>query len=264
MEYRLSSLLATNNYIPVNKILVMKLGPLEAMMFGELCSESDYWHEHNGITEDGYFFSTVDNIENKLNIKRKLQEKIVKSLASAGLLSVSKRGMPAKRYIKINEEKLVNLLVPKGLTSTDHSSQQVRTIGPTNNTISNKNIENNISTTRPPTSLSKGKKSSDFSPPTLEEVKKYIKEKEYNIDAEYFFNYYSADGWKDRNNKPIKNWKLKAFTWHNKSSKSSQPIIEETQVENIVDEGFWLEARKKQEEYLQQMRERRLNGGTNS
>jgi hypothetical protein len=111
---------------------------------------------------------------------------------------------------------------------------------------------------------SKGKKS-DFLPPTPEEVKKYIEEKKYNIDPVYFFEYYSADGWRDKNNKPIKNWKLKAFTWHKNNSKVSNPIKEETQVENNVDESFWLEARQKQEEYLQKMREWRKNGGrTNS
>lgn len=244
----------------------MKLGPLEAMMFGELCSESDYWYQNNGITEDGYFFSTVDNIENKLNIKRKLQEKIVKSLASVGLLSVSKRGMPAKRYIKINEENLLKLLVPNGLTSTDQKAELVRTIGPTNKNISNKNIyisegqgcPSQERIAMPP--ASKGKKS-DFLPPTPEEVKKYIEEKKYNIDPVYFFEYYSADGWRDKNNKPIKNWKLKAFTWHKNNSKVSNPITETKTEPTIFDENFEVFSKNEQDDYIQKMIEWRKSGG---
>ena len=114
----------------------------------------------------------------------------------------------------------------------------------------------------------RGKKSSDFIPPTPEEVKKYIEEKKYNIDPMYFFEYYSADDWKDKNNKPIKNWKLKAFTWHNKSSNPTvrrdiQPTEElETKVEHrVIDEAFLLEAQRRQDEYIRKLKEWRLSGG---
>ena len=243
----------------------MKLGPLEAMMFGELCSESDYWYQNNGITEDGYFFSTVDNIENKLNIKKDVQQKLIKTLVNAGLLSVSKRGMPAKRYIKINEENLLNLLSVNAPTSGRNFRQQVDGISSSNKNISNKNIyisegqgcPSQERIAMPP--ASKGKKS-DFLPPTPEEVKKYIEEKKYNIDPVYFFEYYSADGWRDKNNKPIKNWKLKAFTWHKNNSKVSNPITETKTEPTIFDENFEVITR---EDYIHKMNEWRKSGRRN-
>ena len=61
---------------------------------------------------------------------------------------------------------------------------------------------------------SKSKK--EFTPPTVEEVREYVKEKGYNIDADYFWSYYNASNWIDRNNEPVLNWKLKLVTWAKK------------------------------------------------
>lgn len=124
-----------------------------------------------------------------------------------------------------------------------------------NNTSNEYIISERIAT--PP--ASKGKKS-DFLPPTIEEVKKYIEEKKYNIDPVYFFEYYSADGWRDKNNKPIKNWKLKAFTWHKNNSKVSNPITETKTEPTIFDENFEVITR---EDYIHKMNEWRKSGRRN-
>ena len=52
-----------------------------------------------------------------------------------------------------------------------------------------------------------------FVPPTLEEVKDYCSERKNNVDAERFFDYYSANGWVQGKNKPIKDWKACVRTW---------------------------------------------------
>ena len=80
-------------------------------------------------------------------------------------------------------------------------------------------------------SLGKGS-SRSFTPPTLEEVRQYVKEKNLNIDPDYFFNYYDSDNWmkgNSRNSKkePMKNWKQTAISWdkrEKKRDKSEQPM----------------------------------------
>lgn len=62
----------------------------------------------------------------------------------------------------------------------------------------------------------KNKSKSVFVPPTVEEVREYVKEKGYNIDADYFWSYYNASDWIDKNNEPVLNWKLKLVTWAKK------------------------------------------------
>lgn len=49
--------------------------------------------------------------------------------------------------------------------------------------------------------------------PSLKEIEEYVKEKNYNLDCKKFFEYYSSNDWKDKNNKPVKNWKLKLLVW---------------------------------------------------
>lgn len=60
--------------------------------------------------------------------------------------------------------------------------------------------------------------------PTLQEVEDYITAKKYNVVAHTFFNYYETLGWKDKNGKEVKNWKLKLLTWHNHSPVTNEPL----------------------------------------
>lgn len=51
-----------------------------------------------------------------------------------------------------------------------------------------------------------------FVKPTVEEVRAYCTEKGYNIDAEYFVDYYESIGWVV-GKKPMKMWKPMVATW---------------------------------------------------
>lgn len=66
------------------------------------------------------------------------------------------------------------------------------------------------------------KKKEEFTPPTLEEVKAYVKEKNYNLDVEKFHRYYTESNWRDARGKQVKNWKLKLMVWDR--PKFSKPI----------------------------------------
>lgn len=50
-------------------------------------------------------------------------------------------------------------------------------------------------------------------PPTLEEIKSYIEENGYNVDAEQFFNYFTEGNWTDSKGNNVRNWKQKLITW---------------------------------------------------
>ena len=55
-------------------------------------------------------------------------------------------------------------------------------------------------------------KSSRFSPPSLEEVTAFCKERNNNIDPEQFIAFYESKGWKIGKN-PMKDWKAAVITW---------------------------------------------------
>lgn len=56
-----------------------------------------------------------------------------------------------------------------------------------------------------------------FVPPTLSEVRAYVREKRLPIDPATFHAYFEAGDWHDGNGKPVRNWKQKAITWGSKS-----------------------------------------------
>lgn len=61
-----------------------------------------------------------------------------------------------------------------------------------------------------------------FSKPTIQEIADYCKENNYQVDAEYFFNYYESIGWKVGNH-PMKSWRSAAKNWHIREMKKKQP-----------------------------------------
>lgn len=64
---------------------------------------------------------------------------------------------------------------------------------------------------------SKGKRSiKKFEPPTLEDVKAYAKSRGNKVDAQKFYDYYTAGNWIDVKGNPVKNWKQKMITWESK------------------------------------------------
>lgn len=66
-----------------------------------------------------------------------------------------------------------------------------------------------------------GKKS--LSPPSLEEVQAYCKERGNAIDAQFFLDYYTARGWKSGNT-PIEDWKAQVRIWE--KDKRNRPAQE--------------------------------------
>lgn len=138
-------ILSSDNYISVNKTLIQKVGLEAAAILGELASEFCYWEEHDGLA-DGYFFSTVENIEEKTGLSAYNQRQAMNKLMELGLIDVKKMGIPAKRYIRINEEQVAevfnNKLLKNLTTSNQIFSQQEGEFFNTNNNINNNNISN--------------------------------------------------------------------------------------------------------------------------
>ena len=68
-----------------------------------------------------------------------------------------------------------------------------------------------------------GAKSKRFVPPTVEEIKEYCLERNNDVDANKFFDFYEAKGWMVGKNK-MKDWKAAVRTWEKGNSKSgNQP-----------------------------------------
>ena len=56
-----------------------------------------------------------------------------------------------------------------------------------------------------------------FTPPTLEDVAEYCKERNNNIDPMQFIDYYSARGWRFNNGGKMKDWRATVRTWERRN-----------------------------------------------
>lgn len=106
--------LASGNYIAVNRTLIKAFGLEGAVLIGELASEAKYWNDRDKL-EDGWFFSTIENVEEATGLSGYQQRKALSELTKAGIVETTQKGIPKKRYIRIHFMELVNLVNDKSL-----------------------------------------------------------------------------------------------------------------------------------------------------
>lgn len=201
MEDSIVNILANDNYIIVNRSLIKELGLKETIILGELASEYNYYKKTNELDEDGYFYSTIENIENNTSLSSYEQKKCLDNLSKRGLIDVILKGIPAKRHIKINTLQIINLFA-NGLETSFQKIKKLdcEKLGTNSNNINNnKNNKKEIYKER-------------FVKPTIEEIEEYCKERNNGIDAVMFYNFYESKDWMIGKNK-IKNWKSCIITW---------------------------------------------------
>lgn len=109
--------LASGNYIAVNRTLIKAFGLEGAVLIGELASEAKYWNDRDKL-EDGWFFSTIENVEEATGLSGYQQRKALSELTSAGVIETAQKGIPKKRYIRIHFMELVNLVNDKSLKNS--------------------------------------------------------------------------------------------------------------------------------------------------
>lgn len=102
-----------------------------------------------------------------------------------------------------------------GVISDDIKCNQVIANAPVIQSESNPN----------PNTNTKGKRAT-FTPPTLEEVEAYCKERGNSVDAKRFFDYFDANDWTDAKGKRVQSWKQKVITWESYQSEPKKATTE--------------------------------------
>ncbi|WP_296024491.1 DUF6291 domain-containing protein [uncultured Treponema sp.] len=64
-------------------------------------------------------------------------------------------------------------------------------------------------------------KRKNFVKPTVEEIAAYCKEKNYNVNAQQFFNYYESNGWKIGRN-AMKSWQAAVQNWNTRDKANNK------------------------------------------
>lgn len=71
-----------------------------------------------------------------------------------------------------------------------------------------------------------------FTPPSLEEVEAYCRERNKGVNAEKWYNYYTANGWKVGKN-PMKDWKAAVRTWEQNGTSGQEKPAETAKSGNV-------------------------------
>ena len=221
------SLLASDNYIVINRDLLKKYGINVALMLCELASEYNYF-DQSGKLEDGMFYSTIDNINERTGLSKYQQSEALKVLDKIGIVKSVVKGIPAKRFFKIDVEELAKQIVNISPSSckeigkldgekVEAKNNNRKLINNSNNKINKNNIGDNNAPQSENGVKSDKTKRKKFVIPTVEDVQAYCDERGNNIDAQHFIDYYSARGWMLGKNH-IKDWKACVRTWERNDS----------------------------------------------
>ena len=73
-----------------------------------------------------------------------------------------------------------------------------------------------------------------FEKPTLSEIKEYCIERNNNVDAQHFYDYYESNGWKVGKN-AMKNWQAAVRTWEKNSYTNTTKQTKKTNTEQTLD-----------------------------
>ena len=111
-EKTFKQLLMSSNYYTLNKQIVKELGIESVFLLTILIEASD------GLAdEEGWFYQTIEKIGELTGIGRHKQDKIIKELIELKILEQKNKGVPCKRYFKVNYQMIENLVFQNQQTS---------------------------------------------------------------------------------------------------------------------------------------------------
>jgi len=121
-------LLRSDGSVTINKRLLRHLGIFSALAYAEILSKFAYHEERKELTDDGYFYYTVEDMENNTTLSIHQQRQALNKLKDLGLIDVTRRDVPAKRYIKVilDEKTIINCLQTPQTPIKSTSSQIVK------------------------------------------------------------------------------------------------------------------------------------------
>lgn len=212
--YQLPKALFTN---PFYKNLPMSAKVMYALLRDRFnLSRNNGWVDEN---DDIFFIFAQEELQEALNISHPTCVKAMKKLVEYDLLDIVRQGLnkPNKLYIK------------KLKIFTSHGSKKtllpdVKKVNANKTELSKTELSKteSIDSGSKPSAAPTTKKHKErrFVKPTVEEIRAYCEERGNNIDPEYFYDHYEANGWM-RGNTHMKDWKATVRTWEKRESPST-------------------------------------------
>ena len=118
------NLLNAENTMTYNKLIAHAIGLNEAVAYASLIAKQAYY-ERNGLLDDeGYFYCTIVDLQESTTLTRDQQDKVIKKLVKLELMSYKRKGLPAKRFFKINNDvSKIKKIINEGINKNNEFKQ---------------------------------------------------------------------------------------------------------------------------------------------
>lgn len=197
-------MLLSKNYFILEKELVYNLGIETAFLLASFAEA-----EQMLADDEGWFYQTMQTVEQQTTLSRRKQEKCIKILLENKLIQQKNIGLPPKRYFKINEEELEKLLNSlynplKSINCTKRTNYNVQNVQiKLHEMYNNKESINKESI---------NKENIYISVPELtqEQINK-LNKKYPDIDIEYYIE--KIKDYEERKNKKYSSYYITALNW---------------------------------------------------
>lgn len=100
------NVLTKGGFLIWNKAVMKALGPLTAVIVGEICNLYNYYKSKNLLDADGMFYYTKQMCFDDTGISSYEQDKAIKELETIGIIRSVNKGIPRRRFIAFDELKL--------------------------------------------------------------------------------------------------------------------------------------------------------------
>ena len=143
-----------DNTISFNRPLAHAIGLSETILYGALVAKWYYYSERDMLDEDGWFYSTVPDVQESTSLSEKQQKRCIKTLIDLELIKCETRGMPARRsfYLIDDYEKIVDLIergkvISEEIKPAAYEKNQLKVLAREERKTSVESVENTESTT---------------------------------------------------------------------------------------------------------------------
>ncbi len=108
-------LLNPDNTVTINRPLAHALGTNEAIIYSALIAKQAYYSQRNLLDDNGFFYSTIADLQESTGLTRYQQDGAIKNLVEINLIDCCKKGIPARRYFRVSDDvDLLRTLLQKG------------------------------------------------------------------------------------------------------------------------------------------------------
>ncbi|MCH5199735.1 MAG: hypothetical protein J1F60_02155 [Oscillospiraceae bacterium] len=123
MEDKLSALLQIlnpDNTMSVNRFLAHSIGMADTIIYSALISKYTYYRNCGKLSDGGWFYSTIEDLQESTTYGVKTQRTVIKHLSELGLIESKLMGMPARRYFRLKSNtEILEALIAKGQAICD-------------------------------------------------------------------------------------------------------------------------------------------------